>query len=304
MLSDDVGRYVEQHRALGYKYRIQSGLLRSFAAFAIERGEDVVRARSVLEWAEQGPSPAQRRNRLLTVRRFALAMRAENGAYEVPAAGSFGQEAFTRCTPHIYTAEQIAALLQAAAQLRPADSFRAATYVTLLGLLAATGMRSCEALNLRLQDLTDDGLRVRETKFRKSRLLPLHPTARDALNRYLDRRLCLGSTDPAIFVSRKGHGLSYNTLEHVFLALARGSGLRGGPGRPGPRLHDLRHTFAVRSLEQCDPEPQAIKRHMVALSTYLGHAHVTDTYWYLQATPGLMTQIGAAGESLYCGVSS
>lgn len=304
MLIDETDRYVARHRALGYKFRIQSGLLHSFAKFAVARGDEVVRTQSVLAWARQAPSPAQRRNRLLTVRRFALAMHAEDERYQVPAAESLGRESFKRCTPHIYTTEQIAALLKAAAHLRPVGSIRPATYTTLFGLLAATGMRSCEALALTLKDVTEEGLVVRETKFRKSRLVPLHATARSALNQYLGQRLRLGSSDPAVFLSLKGRALHYSTVETNFLSVARTIGLRAAPGQPGPRLHDLRHTFAVRSLEQCGATPEAIKRHMVALSTYLGHAHVSDTYWYLQATPLLMAQIAAAGECLHQEASS
>ncbi len=105
-----------------------------------------------------------------------------------------------------------------------------------------------------------------------------------------------------VFVSLKRTALNYSTVVAVFLHLLRHIGLRAGPGHPGPRLHDLRHTFAVRSLEQCGSDPKAIKRHMTALSTYLGHAHISDTYWYLQTTLVLMSQIARAGEALHKGV--
>jgi integrase len=177
-------------------------------------------------------------------------------------------------------------------------------YSTLFGLLAATGMRISEALALRLEDITADGLIIRQTKFQKSRLLPLHETTRRALDKYLSARARLGTLDGALLVSTTGKALSYNTVMAVFLRLARSIGLRGGPGRPGPRIHDLRHTFAVRSLEQCRHDREAVARHIVALSTYLGHAHVTDTYWYLHATPIMMGQIAEAGEALHRGHTS
>lgn len=302
MLSEKVNRHIEHHQALGFKFRVQGGLLRSFAAFAEARGDEHVRAQSVLHWARQAPSPAQRRNRLLTVRRFASAMQAEDERHEIPSAETLGHASFKRCIRHIFTAEEITALLRAAAQLPPAGSMRPATYTTLFALLAATGLRSCEALALTLEDVTDDGLMVRQTKFRKSRLVPVHETTQLALNRYLAQRIRLGTTDPRVFVSLHGTALCYDTVSAVFLGLARAIGLRGGRGCPGPRLHDLRHTFAVRSLEQCGDDPAAVKRHVVALSTYLGHAHVSDTYWYLQATPMLMSRIAEAGERLYRGV--
>ncbi len=302
MLMEDVSRYVDLHRALGFKYRVQNGLLRNFAVFAEAQGDETVQTQSVLDWAGQAPSPAQRRNRLLTVRRFARAMQAEDERHQIPPADAFGHVAFKRCTPHIFTPEEIAAILKEAAQLTPANSTRPATYTTLFALLAATGLRSSEALALKLEDVTEDGLIIRETKFRKSRLVPLHETTIKGLERYLRLRSQLGTMDTTVFVSLNGTTLSYSTVIGVFLTLIRAIGLRAGPGHSGPRLHDLRHTFAVRSLEQCGSDPKAIKRHMTALSTYLGHAHVSDTYWYLQATPILMSQIAGAGETLHNGV--
>ena len=142
---------------------------------------------------------------------------------------------------------------------------------------------------------------IRQTKFKKSRLLPLHATTWEALDRYVSARQRFGTLNDALFVSTTGTPPSYPTVIAIFLRLARSTGLRGQPGQPGPRIHDLRHTFAVRSLEQCRPDRNAVGRHIVALSTYLGHAHVTDTYWYLQATPTLMGQIASAGEALHQG---
>jgi integrase len=149
--------------------------------------------------------------------------------------------------------------------------------------------------------VTADGLVVRQTKFQKSRLLPLHATARLALDRYLVARRSLTTTDRALFVSVAGQSLPYNTVRRIFLQLLDGTNLRGAYSGRDPRIHDLRHTFAVRSLEQCRHDRAAVARHIVALSTYLGHAHVTDTYWYLQATPVLMGQIAEAGEALLIG---
>jgi integrase len=171
----------------------------------------------------------------------------------------------------------------------------------LFGLLAATGMRISEALAICLDDITADGLVIRQTKFQKSRLLPLHHTTSRALNQYLSVRVQLRTTADTLFVSTTGNVLSYNTVQGIFLRLARSVGLRGKPGQRGPRIHDLRHTFAVRSLEQCSHDANAVARHIVALTTYLGHAHVTDTYWYLQATPILMAQIAAVSETVHRG---
>jgi integrase len=304
MLSQDLTRYVDLHRSLGFRFRTQHSLLRNFVTYADAQRDKFVRVDRVLDWAARAPSPPQRRNRLLTVRRFALAMQAEDSRHEVPAANALGHGPFDRRTPHIYRPDEIAKLMQAAARLKPASSIRPVMYSTLLGLLAATGMRISEALALRLDDVTADGLIIRQTKFQKSRLLPLHETTQRALDRYLAVRIRLGTLDHALLVSTPGKAPSYPTVVAVFLQVARSIGLRGNPGQPGPRIHDLRHTFAVRSLEQCPRDREAVARHVVALSTYLGHAHVTDTYWYLHATPILMGQIAEAGEALHRGRAS
>jgi integrase len=171
----------------------------------------------------------------------------------------------------------------------------------LFGLLAATGMRISEVLALRLADVTDDGLIVDKTKFKKSRLLPLHPSTRRALDTYLAARLRVATESDALLIGNTGKAVAYPTVVAIFLLLTRSIGLRGAPGTGGPRIHDLRHTFAVRSLEGCHSNAAAVSRHIIGLSTYLGHAHVTDTYWYLQASPLLMTHIADAGEALQQG---
>lgn len=188
--------------------------------------------------------------------------------------------------------------------LGPAGSIRPRTYSTLFGLIAATGMRVSEALAIRLRDMTDDELIIAQTKFKKSRLLPIHATTRQALDRYLRERLVVPTQSDVLFISQRGTPPAYPTVVSVFLQVTRAIGLRGEAGSRGARIHDLRHTFAVRSLEQCAHDGQAVARHITALSTYLGHAHVTDTYWYLQATPELMVHMAVAGESLHQGESA
>ena len=180
-----------------------------------------------------------------------------------------------RKSGYIYAPNEVAELIRSAATLRPAGSMRPLTYATLLGLLAATGMRVSEALALQLDDVTADGLLIRETKFQKSRLLPLHPTTQRALDTYLAARAKLVCMDRALFVSGSGRPLSYNTVKGMFLQLLKSARLDGVSSPRKPRIHDLRHTFAVRSLEQCRHDRDAVARHVAALSTYLGHAHVT-----------------------------
>jgi integrase len=168
-------------------------------------------------------------------------------------------------------------------------------------LLVCTGLRISEALALQFEDFTADGLVVRVSKFRKSRLLPLHPTARCRLDEYLVLRKQTVGDDHSIFVSLWGTRLHYSTVCSVFLELTRSIDVRAAPGTPGPCLHDLRHTFAVRALEECRGGPTEIERHILALSTYLGHAHASDTFWYLHSTPKLLDGIASAGESLFEG---
>jgi len=302
MLSHDLQRHTELHRALGFKFRTQHALLRLFVSHAETLGDEFVGSRRVIDWAAQAPSAAQRRNRLLMVRRFALALRAEDERHEVPPADAFGVTGPRRRKPHIYAPEEITHLLAAAAVLGPAGSLTASTYATLFGLLAATGMRVSEALALQMADATVDGLLIRATKFHKSRLLPLHDTVHAALNRHLQHRARVVLSGNSLFTST-GHGpLPYDTVAGVFRRLARSLGLRGEAGKPDARIHDLRHTFAVRSLEGCPRERRAITRHLLALSTYLGHARVADTYWYLEATPVLLREVAEAGEILLRGV--
>jgi integrase len=301
MLRADLDRYIDLRHALGFKFRTQARLLRSFVAYAEAYGDQIINTDRILAWAVQAPSLQQRRNRLLQVRRFALTMHAEDSRHEIPAADALGHGRFTRRIPFIYSHDDICRLMAAAAALSPAGTIRPLTYTTLFGLLAATGMRISEAIALRLADVIDEGLVVEKTKFKKSRLLPLHPSTRRALDSYLAVRRRVPAKSDALLIGNNGEALNYVTVTGIFLRLMRSIGLRGIADRGGPRIHDLRHTFAVRSLEGCPADAKAVSRHIVGLSTYLGHAHVTDTYWYLQASPILMTDIAAAGEALQRG---
>ena len=254
MLSHNLQRHTDLHRTLGFKFRTQHSLLRLFVAHAEALGDEFVRSSRVIDWAALAPSAAQRRNRLLMVRRFALVIRAEDGRNEVPPADAFGTSGPRRRRPYIYAPEEIARLLAAAARLGPSGSLKSSTYETLFGLLAATGMRVSEALALQVADVTADGLLIRTTKFQKSRLLPLHDTVRVALGRHLQHRARSTPVDTSLFTSVCHGPLSYDTVAGAFQRLARSLGLKGGAGQPNARIHDLRHTFAVRSLEGCAPD--------------------------------------------------
>ena len=298
MIGQCVDEFVAQKRALGFKYRVQSSLLNNYATFAQERGDTFIIVARVLEWSAEAPSATQKRNRLLTVRRLALSVHADNPLHQIPPADAYGGSTYRRRKPHIFTSEELDKLQQATLCMTPAESTRPLTFHTLITLLWVSGLRISEALSLDVSDITADGLLIRATKFRKTRLVPIHPSTRFALDHYLlnDCRKNVAK-DNAVFISTIGTRLSYSNAIHGFLEVIRSVGLRGGAGQPGPCLHDIRHTYAVRSLERCPACAQSVQKHMVALSTYLGHAHISDTYWYLEATPRLTRQIANLAEA-------
>lgn len=230
--------------------------------------------------------------------RLARYLRAEDIRHEVPPS-VFGAEKRTRPAPCILSPDQIRQLISAAAR-SGYRTLRRDTYSTLFALLACTGLRVSEAIHLRFDDLTPDGLVVRCSKFHKSRLVPLHDTARAGLERYVRRRSAYAPLDPHLFVSLRRKPLLLQDVEVAFRTAARAIGLPDSP-RARPTPHSLRHTFAVRALQACPDGRDAITQHMLALSTYLGHARVADTYWYLEAVPELMTDIADHCEHFVMG---
>ena len=184
MLTQAVNTYLAVRRALGFQLKTEGRHLHSYARFAGARAEDFIRTATTIEWAALGPSAPQRARRLAVVSRFARYLHAEDPRHDIPPQGLFGSESRPRRVPFIFSSEQLGRLLEAAARLGPAGSIRPYTYRTLFALLACTGLRIAEAINLRLQDWTADGLLIRESKFRKSRLVPLHDTAQAGLERY------------------------------------------------------------------------------------------------------------------------
>jgi integrase len=297
MLTDVVEQFIELRVALGFQFRVQACLLRSFARYAERMGDSAINATTVLKWAAEAPSRQQRKRRAEVVGCLARHARAQDPRHELVPRRPFGSTAVRRL-PHIYAPEEIQQILSAASKLGPEGSLRPLTYTTLLGLLASCGLRISEALRLDIPDLTKDGLIVRKTKFRKSRLVPVHATTRRQLQGYIARRIEDRSFDESLFISLRGNRLAYPTVVSTFLHLLRSVGLRPGPGQPGPHIHDIRHTFAVRSLEQCPCDRNAVARHMLGLATYLGHAHVSDTFWYLHTTPTLLRDIAESCEQL------
>lgn len=301
-----IGRAVEDYLAERQRlgYRMHDSELRRFARYADQRNHvGPLDAELQITWARLHvvrTTAGTGRRRLETLRPFVRYYRQfEPGSVEVdpcllgPKRG--------RLTPHIYTPDEIDALVRAAARLKESDALRRATYATLLGLLAATGMRCSEALNLRDTDIDPDGRRltIRLTKFRKHRQIPLHPSTAAALVAYRHERDQLWPLVPErpFFVGRDGMAVNASTLASVFVNLRRALGWRARGDYAEPRLHDLRHTFAVHRLLGWHEESLPIDQGMLWLCTYLGHAKISDTYWYLTGVPELMAIAGHAFEA-------
>lgn len=294
MLVKAVDSYLAIRRAAGFKLKSQEYILRSFVRFASEHGDIHIRTARVLEWASQAKTPLYRLERVAP---FARYLHAEDERHEVPPSQLFGRRPARRM-PFIFSQDELNRLLQAARRLGPAGSLRPYTYFTLFALLAVSGLRISEALNLRFDDVTTDGLLIRKTKFRKSRLVPLHETAVVGLEQYLERRKRTAATVDNVFVSLGGRRLSHSAALRAFSQILKTTGLHRGRSGRRPRIHDLRFTFAVRALENCPEGRDNVGRHMLALSTYMGHTQLRYTYWYLQATPRLMQDIAEACEAL------
>jgi integrase len=299
-LTNAVERYVALKQAVGYRFKAQRSALMKFGAYAEAAGDQYVSANRLVAWAATAPSAQSSRYWFSIARSFAIAMHAEDDRHEVPPRDVFGRRKRSRPRPHQIDVGDIARIMDAALTLPPLASLTPYTYHYLIGLIATTGLRVSEAVELLVTDVTADGLRIRESKFRKSRLVPIDASTRKALGEYQLLRRRIGGRDPHCFVLSTGEPPDRASVTRAFIKLARQLGVRGATGR-GVRLHDLRHSFAMRSLERCGNEPTAIKRHMLALSTYLGHACLSDTYWYLEATPVLTRQVARVAESFHTG---
>lgn len=300
MIHHHVDRYVRLHRALGKKFDAQEKALRQFAVFATERTAALITVGLILEWAGEAAAPNSARIRFDLARAFAEFLQGEDPQHRAPAPGLMGRGRRRRPAPYILTDNQIACVMAEALKAPGRAPISPLTYHHLFGLLACTGLRISEALSLQCNDLTDDGLVVRSGKFGKSRLVPLHASTRAALEQYLKVRRAVRASSDDLFVLGHGRAPTKTRVHVIFVRIVRKLGYRD-PSGPGPRLHDLRHTFAARSLESCGNNPQAVLRHMRALSTYLGHVDIANTYWYLEATPVLLTMIADQAEETWIG---
>ena len=283
--------YLAMRRAMGYRLDGPEKLLALFLTYLEERGETRLRTDTALAWATLPAGKAPNwwwRSRLTVVRRFATYVHTIDPATEIPSADLLPART-PRATPYLYTDEDIAALLAATSRLYTAH--RRETYRTLLGLLVVTGMRVGEALALDRRDFdAEQGLvTVRQGKLGKSRALPLHPTAATAVKQYLRRpRRPAARHAAALFVSTTGNRLPYYDVQRTFRLLVRRAGLTPQSAACRPRLHDIRHRFAVCTLLDAYQQDQDPEGRLALLATYLGHVDPKHTYWYLSAAPELM----------------
>ena len=297
--------YLAERRRLGFALDRSGSLTLSFARFADADGHDgPLTSAIVLRWAREQAmraDPFTWAKRVDVLRPFSRHLSDAEPATSFPEGAPFGRS-HRRLTPHIYTPAEMDALVAAAGDLSPTHRAGCIMMPTLLGLLAATGLRISEALALRCGDLDGDAtqLTVRHSKFDRSRLVPLHPSATAALRNYLRGRAKLGAVGPAspVFLDeRDGEALRYTSVRQAWMRLTAGSGILPRGGHRFLRIHDLRHTFICRRLMLWQADGADIDNAMLALSTYVGHVNLGDTYWYLQAVPELMAVAGDRFET-------
>ncbi len=295
-LREAVHDYLTLRRSLGFKLHDAGKLLLAFVTFMEQRRASYITPRLALAWAQQ-PSTvraAEWARRLSVVRTFARHRSAADPRTQIPPEGLLPYRP-QRARPYLYSATEIRDLLRAALSLPAHGGLRPWTYHCLFGLLSVTGLRIGEARNLELQDvdLSAGVLTVRSAKFGKSRLIPIHASTRRVLADYLarrNRRWASRVVSPYVFVSNWGNQLDGGEIHRTFYTLSRQIGLRGPSDRHGPRLHDFRHRFAVMALLRWYHSGQDVERRLPFLSAYLGHVHVSDTFWYLSAWPELMRE--------------
>lgn len=295
-LRQGISEYLELRRSLGFRLKKDELYLRDFADFLEQRRAAHITAKLAVEWAQRPASTNANYHagRLRAVRSFARHRILSDPKTEVPAADLLPRQRST-FQPHIFSQEEIRRIL--VGSLRPwaaATPFYCLGRYTIYGMLSVTGMRVSEALNLDIDDVDlDEGvLTIRNTKFGKSRLVPVHATTLAVLKHYRQERdtFLAGRIVKPFFISTYGRRITISALDRAFRRLTRRLGLRGPSDTTGPRLHDLRHTMAIEVLRRCYGAGDNPERRLPALSTYLGHSHLNFTYWYLHQNPALMTE--------------
>jgi integrase len=301
-LADALADYLAVRRGLGFKLEREAGALAGFVALLDRRGHGHVTVDDAVAWVTlpDGAGRASLANRMTMVRGFATYLHTIDSGHQLPPADLFPHGPH-RAVPYLYQDQDITALLAAAGALPM--PLTALTVQTVIGLLAVTGLRVSEALALDTGDVDLDGdpamLTVCRSKLGRSRLVPLHPSTAEALRVYLDRRrqLCASPVSAALFLTTVGTRKRYNHLRQTFARLAREVGIGGRSANCRPRLHDLRHTFAIRTLIDWYRDGGDVQARLPLLSAYLGHREPRYTYWYLHAAPELLGHAARRLES-------
>lgn len=294
--------YIAMRRSLGYRLSRQADYLRNFARYLDAAGHHgPIPLTASVDWATSTSTPDSRNHarRLSAVRGFLRHLSALDGATEVPPPGLLGPT-HHRTPPHVYSDDEITALLRAAAALSPRGGLRPHCYVTLFSLLACTGLRISEALALSCEDvdLANGVLTVRAGKYGRTRLVPLHPSALTPLREYAARRDAYGSPSAGgAFFRTERERLSYAAVSNTFKRLRRQLGWTAQGRTRAPRIHDLRHRMVVRRIQAWHAEGSDVDGKIAVLATYLGHVLVCDVYWYLSAVPELMSIVADRFEA-------
>lgn len=292
--------YLAYRRSLGFKLKTPGRQIISFARYADDRGHEGALSFDIaLRWAKTGATiadPFTWAKRLEVLRPFAAFLAAEDGETTFPATNPFGRTK-RRLAPHIFTLEEITAIIAEAHYVRRVQAAGTLMMPALIGLLASTGLRISEALSLKIQDLDLEAAQilVREAKYGRQRLVALHPTTVAALENFLDRRNAIFPCCPADPVFRSelsGKKLSYMNVWHAWFRITQRLGIRPRGGHPFVRIHDLRHSFICRRLVLWHKSGAEIDSAMMMLSTYVGHVNLRDTYWYIESVPELMAIAG------------
>jgi integrase/recombinase XerD len=307
-LNHAVDDYLALRRSLGFKLREYGDCLHEFASFLAKNRSAHVTNKLAVEYATQRQyeKPVSWSRRLIIIRGFARYSIGADPRTEIPPIGLLRFRS-RRARPYIYSQDEIRSLLQAALKIESPHKLQPHTYHCLFGLLAVSGLRLGEALNLQSQDVdwSEGVLTIRGAKFGKTRLVPLHPSTLAALRDYagLRDKIFTGRILPTFLVTSHGTKLEKTNLSRIFRELSRQIGIRKPGVRHGPRLHDFRHRFAIETLLQWYRTGEAVNRRMPVLSTYLGHVNVSGTYWYLGSTPELIAAASNLIEARWKGVA-
>lgn len=286
--------YLKLRRSLGFKLIDTEYILKYFIAFMKKKKLTYIKCEALLQWLFHSTKPLslpQKSSRYRIIRKFAQYAHALDNNHEIPPC-RFLSCNYKRRNPHIYSDNEILRLLAAFKELQPGNGLRHYIYYTILGLIAVTGMRISEATSLERTDVdfSTGIITIRDTKFGKARCIPVHKSTLKALLEYIEQRdkIFPNAKSTAFFLSDSGSALTSAVLECIFIRISHRIGFRKPNQRYGPRIHDLRHTFAVKTVIKWYQEGANVDQKMPLLSAYLGHVKPSDTYWYLSSVPELV----------------